>query len=78
MTDNALIRIYINQIDNRITFIIKTGYCLELLMPEKMKLRESCKSKITKDGNAENMPRLNITEVVLVHCNIINVYICSQ
>ena len=32
------IRIYINKIENRITFKIKTGYYLELLMPELMKL----------------------------------------
>ena len=37
-----------------------------------MKLLESTKSKITKDENGENMPCLEVTEVVLVHCNIIN------
>ena len=30
------------------------------------------KSKITKDENGENVPYLEITEVVLVHCNIAN------
>ena len=32
-----LIRIYVNKIENRITFKIKNGYCLELLTPETMK-----------------------------------------
>ena len=37
-----------------------------------MKLLESTKNKITKDKNGENVPHLEITEVVLVHCNIVN------
>ena len=55
-----------------ITFKIKTGYYLELLTPETMKLLGSTKSKITKDENGKNVPRLEITEVVLIHCNIAN------
>ena len=41
-------------------------------MPKTMKLLGSTKSKITKDKNSENVPNLEITEVVLVHCNIVN------
>ena len=37
-----------------------------------MKLLESTKSKITKDENGENVSHLEITEVVLMHCNIVN------
>ena len=37
-----------------------------------MKLLGSTKNKITKDKNGENVPHLEITEVVLVHCNIVN------
>ena len=37
-----------------------------------MKLLGSTKNKITKDKNGENVPHLEITEVVLVHCNMIN------
>ena len=37
-----------------------------------MILLESTKSKITKNENDENIPRLEITEVVLIHCNIVN------
>ena len=72
VTDNPSIRIYVNKIENRITFKIKTGYYLELLTPETMKLLGSTKSKITKDENCKNVPHLEITEVVLIHCNIVN------
>ena len=37
-----------------------------------MKLIGSTKNKITKDKNGENVPHLEITEVVLVHCNMVN------
>ena len=37
-----------------------------------MKLLGRTKIKITKDENGENVPRLEITEVVLIHCNIVN------
>ena len=39
-----------------------------------MKLLGSTKNKITKDKNAENVPHLETTEVVLLHCNIVNNY----
>ena len=53
VTDNLSIRIYINKIENRITFKIKTGYFLELLTPEAMKLLGSTKSEITKNENVQ-------------------------
>ena len=37
-----------------------------------MKLLGSTKSKVTKDENVENVPRLEIIQVVLVHCNTVN------
>ena len=37
-----------------------------------MKLLGSTENKITKDKNGEYVPHLQITEVVLVHCNIVN------
>ena len=37
-----------------------------------MKLLRSTESNTTKDKNSENVPHLEITEVVLVHCNIVN------
>ena len=63
---------YINRIENRITFKIKNGYYLELLTPETMKLLGSTENKITKDKNGENVPNLEIVELVLVHCNLVN------
>ena len=36
-----------------------------------MKLLESSKSKITEDENGENVPYLEISEVVLIHCNVV-------
>ena len=71
-TDKPSIQIYVNKIKNRITFKIKTGYSLELLTKETMKLLGSTKNKISKDKNGENVPYLEITEVVLVHCNMVN------
>ena len=58
--------------ENRITFKTKTGYYLELLTPEIMKLLGSTKTKINKDKNGENLPHLETNEVVLIHCNIVN------
>ena len=71
-TVNPSIRISINKIENRITLKTKTGYFLELLTPETMKLLESTKSKITKDENGENVPYSEITEVVLIQSNVVN------
>ena len=51
---------------------MKNGYSVELLTKETMKLLGSTESKITEDKNGENVPHLEITEVVLVHCNIVN------
>ena len=70
--DKPSVQIYVNKIENRVTFKIKNGCSLELLTPETMKLLGSTKNKITKDKNSENVQHLEITEVVLVHCNIAN------
>ena len=70
--DNPSIRTYINRIEDRITFKIKNGYYLELLTPETMNLLGSTESKITKDKNGENVPHLEVIELVLVHCNLVN------
>ena len=70
--DNPSIKRYVNKIENRVTFKIKNGYYLELLTPETMKLLGSTESKITKDKNGENVPRLGIVELVLLHCDLVN------
>ena len=71
-TDKPSIQIYVNKIKKRITFKIKKGCSLELLTKETMKLLGSIKNKITKDKNGGNVPYLEITEVVSVHCNMVN------
>ena len=60
---------YVNNIDNKTTFKIKARYYFELLTPKNTKL---LKSKINRGKNGENMPLLEVTEVKLVHCNIVN------
>ena len=37
-----------------------------------MKLLGSTESKITKDKNGEDVPHLEIAELVLIHCNLLN------
>ena len=70
--DNPSTRIYVNKIKNRFIFKIKTGYLLELLTPEAVKLLSSTNIKITKDKNGENMSHVEITGLVLIHCNIVH------
>ena len=71
LTQNPQIQIYLNKIKNRIVFKIKTGYKLELLTPETMKLLESTKKVVDKDKNGENIPKLESAEVILVHFNLV-------
>ena len=70
--DNPSIKIYINKIENRITFKIKSGYYLELLTLETMKLPGTTVSKINEEKNGENLPQLEVVELVLVHCSLVN------
>ena len=84
--DKPLVQIYVNKIENRVTFKIKNGYSLELLILETMKLLGSTENKITQDKSGENVLHLEITKVVLVHCDIVKnicqqysrVYVCSK
>ena len=62
---------YPNKIKNRIVFKVKTGYKLELLTPETMKLSGNTKNDADKDKNSENVPELESLEVALVHCNLV-------
>ena len=55
----------------RIVFKIKTGYKLELLTPETMRLLGSTKKDVDKDKDGENVPKLESVEVVLVYCNLV-------
>ena len=60
------------QIKRKIRLRLRTGYYLELLTTEMIKLYASNNIKITKNKNGENVPNLEIPEVVLFHCNIVN------
>ena len=72
IAETVPILIYANKISNRIVFKIKTGYKLELLLKETMKLLGSTSNIIDADKNSENVPRLENNEVVLVHRNLVN------
>ena len=61
VTDNYSRMTYVNKIEIRITFKIKTGYYLEPLAPEILKLHGSNKSKVTKNENGKNVSYLEIT-----------------
>ena len=56
---------------NRFTLKIKIAYYIKLLTPESMKLLGSIERRITKHKNGDNVPQLEISQVVLVYCNII-------
>ena len=71
-TDKPSVQIHVNKIENRITSKIKDGYSLELLRKETMKSLGSTENRITKDKIGENVPHLEVLEVVLVNCNIAN------
>ena len=70
--DNPPIRIYVNRTKNRIKFKIKSGYYLELLTTETMKLLRRTESKIAKDKNGEDVSHLEVVKLVLVYCNLVN------
>ena len=64
--------IYVNEINNRIVFKIKSGYKLELLSKETMKLLGSSTNTIDGDKNSELVPKLESVDLVLVHCIVVN------
>ena len=72
LTENSPVQIYRNEIKNRIVFKINTGYKLELLSPETMKLLGSTKKDVDQDKDGKDVPKLESVEVVLVHCNLVN------
>ena len=51
---------------------MKTGYKLELLTPETMRLLGSTKRDADQNKNGEDVPKLESVEVALVHCNLVN------
>ena len=72
IADIPPVQIDVNNIKNRIVFKIKTGYKLELLSPETMKLLGSQKKDVDKNKYGKNVPKLESVEIALVHCNLVN------
>ena len=72
LTENQPLQIYPNKIKNRIIFMVKTGYKLELLSTETSKLLGSAKKDADKDKNGKDVPKLEYAEVLLVQCNLVN------
>ena len=72
IADVSPVLIYVNEINNRIVFKIKSGYKLELLSKETMRLLGSTSNSIDKDKNSELVPKLESADLVLVHCNVVN------
>ena len=72
LLENPPMQIYPNKIKNKIFFKIKTGYKLEFLSPETMKLIESTKKDVDTDNVGEDVPKLESVEVVLMHYNLVN------
>ena len=64
--------IYVNEINNRIAFRIKSGYKLELLSKETARLLGSSTNTIDGDKNSELVSKLESVDLVLVHCNLVN------
>ena len=59
---------YVNERESRITW----GYYLQILTTVTLKLLRSMKSKLNRHDYDENVPHLEINEVVLVHFNTVN------
>ena len=72
IADVSPVSIYVKDINNRIVFKIKSGYKLELLSKETMKLLGSTTNSIDTDKNSEIVPKLESVDLVLVHCNLVN------
>ena len=72
IADVSPMLIYVNEINNRIVFKIKSGYKVELLSKETMRLLGSSSDTIDGDKNSELVPKLESIDLVLVHCNLVN------
>ena len=71
-TGNTPVRLYVNKIEKRIIFKIWKRVLSSIFNSWNNELLGSTKSKRTKDENGENSPNIEISEVVLVHCNTVN------
>ena len=72
ITTTSPVLIYANLTSNRIVFKIKTGYKLELLSKETMRLLGSTTNTTDKEKNSELVPKLESVDLALMHCNLVN------
>ena len=70
--DKPSVQIYVNKIENRVTFKIKNGYSLKLLTIETIKLLGSTENKLTKDKNGKNIPHLKISPTDHIYFKTLN------
>ena len=66
LTEDPPVQIYPNKDKNRIAFKIKTGYKLELLTSETMRLLESTNKDDDTDKNGENVPNIESAALVVL------------
>ena len=76
-TDKPPDQIYVNKILNRVTFtaqneVLCSDSILNRVLSSALNTRGYAEEKITKDKNDQTAPQLEITEMVLVHGNIVN------
>ena len=71
LTENPLVQVYVNRVKNRIVFKIKTGYKLELLNSETIKMLGSTKKDGDKEKDGEKILKLESVKIVLVYCNLV-------
>ena len=72
LSTNPPIHVYINRINNRLAFKIKDGYKLELQTHQTMKLFGTSKKLIDKTKYEENVPSLEVIEVFLLQCSLVD------
>ena len=72
IADVSPVLIYVNEINNRIVFKVKSGHKLELLSKETMRLLGSMTNSINKDKNSKLVPQLESVDLLLVQCNFVN------
>ena len=66
------IHVYINRINNRLVFKIKNANKLEFQTHGTIKLFGSTKNLTDKTRNGEKVPNLEVVEVVLIQCNLVD------
>ena len=72
VTKISSIRVYINRINNGLVLKVKDVYKLELQTAEIMKLFANKKILLAKVKIGENVSSLEVAEVVLVQCNLVD------